>query len=73
MFKVKLKALRVNKEMSQAEAAEALGISLKTLQNRETYTTFPNAVQLVKICETYGCGLDNIFLPDMLAKSEESA
>ena len=71
MFKVRLKALRVNKEMSQAEAAEALGISLKTLQNWESYTTFPNAVQLVKICETYGCGLDNIFLPDELAKSEE--
>lgn len=70
-MKIKLKALRVNKEMSQADAAVALGISLKTLQNWESYTTFPNAIQLMKICETYECGLDNIFLPDKLAKSEE--
>ena len=71
-MKIKLKALRINKEMSQADAAVALGITVKTLQNWESYTTFPNAMQLLAICDLYECGLDNIFLPDKLAKSEEA-
>ena len=70
-MKIKLKALRINKDMSQAQAAEALGITVRTLQNWESYTTSPTAMQLVKLSELYGCSLDNIFLPDELAKSEE--
>ena len=70
-MKIKLKALRINKDMSQAQVAEALGITVRTLQNWESYTTSPTAMQLVKLSELYECGLDNIFLPDELAKSEE--
>lgn len=70
-MKIKLKALRINKDMSQAQVAEALGITVRTLQNWESYTTSPTAMQLVKLSELYGCGLDNIFLPDELAKGEE--
>ena len=70
-MKIKLKALRINKDMSQAQVAKALGITVRTLQNWESYTTSPTAMQLVKLSELYECGLDNIFLPDELAKSEE--
>lgn len=70
-MKIKLKALRINKDMSQVQVAEALGITVRTLQNWESYTTSPTAMQLVKLSELYECGLDNIFLPDELAKSEE--
>ena len=70
-MKIKLKALRINKDMSQAQVAEALGITVRTLQNWESYTTSPTAMQLVKLSELYECGLDNIFLPDELTKSEE--
>jgi DNA-binding XRE family transcriptional regulator len=70
-LKITFKALRVNKDMSQVEASSALGISKKTLQNWEAYTTYPNAIQLLKICEVYECSLGDIFLPDELAKSEE--
>ena len=63
-MKIKLKALRINKDMSQAQVAEALGITVRTLQNWESYTTSPTAMQLVKLSELYECGLDNIFLPD---------
>ena len=71
-MKISLKALRVNKEMTQEEAAKALNITAKTLQNWESYTTFPTGRQLIEICSVYGCGLDDIFLPGMLAKSEVS-
>ncbi len=70
-MKIKLKALRINKDMSQAQAAEARRITVRPLQNWESYTTSPTAMQLVKLSELYECGLDNIFLPDKLAKSEE--
>lgn len=68
-MKITLKALRVNKKLNQSAAAKELGITEKTLQNWENYVTFPNVNQLLKICELYGCELNDIFLPDALAKS----
>ena len=69
-MKVSIKALRVNSGLSQVEAAEKIGVTGRTLQNWEKYKTFPMADQLLKICTVYGCELSDIFLPDMLAKSE---
>lgn len=68
-MKISLKALRVNAEMTQEAAAEKLGVTTKTLQNWESYTTFPTVLQLVKVCDAYGCEMSDIFLPDTLAKS----
>jgi len=68
-LKIKLKALRVNADMTLDIAAEKLNVTVRTLQNWENYTTFPNTLQLVKICDVYGCTFDDIFLPDILAKS----
>lgn len=68
-MKVSLKALRVNAGLSQKEAAKNIGITAKTIQNWESNETFPTAAQLVKICAIYNCSLNDIFLPDTLAKS----
>ncbi len=68
-MKIKLKALRVNAELSQTDAAKAIGITERTLQNWENYNTFPDALQLLRICSVYKCELNDIFLPDKLAKS----
>ncbi len=70
-MKVTIKALRVNADLSQQEAATALGITPRTLQNWESNITAPTAQQLVRICNVYGCTLNDIFLPSKLAKSEE--
>lgn len=64
-MKITFKALRVNADMTQDEAAKMLGITPKTLQNWESYTTFPSAQQLMKICSVYHCELTDIFLPEM--------
>ena len=69
-MKVSLKAMRVNAEMSQFEAAKALGVTKNTIFNWETYKTSPNANQLIRLCEIYGCTMDDIFLPVVLAESE---
>ena len=68
-MKIKLKALRVNADMTLDIAAEKLNVTVRTLQNWESYTTFPNTLQLAKICDVYGCTFDDIFLPDILTKS----
>ncbi len=69
-MKISLKALRVNKEMTQEEAAKALNVTTRTIQNWESYETFPTGFQLIAICSVYGCELNDIFLPEKLAKSE---
>lgn len=68
-MKISLKALRVNADLNQETAANKLNITIKTLQNWESYTTFPTALQLVNICKLYGCEMTDIFLPDKQAKS----
>lgn len=68
-MKVSLKALRVNADLSQKEAAKQIGTTARTIQNWEKYSTFPSASQLIKICTIYNCNLNDIFLPDKLAKS----
>lgn len=70
-MKVSIKALRVNANLSQMEAAGALGVTTRTLQNWESNITSPTAVQLVNICGVYGCTLDDISLPEKLANSED--
>lgn len=69
-MKVSLRALRVNRNMTQDDAAQALGVTKKTIQNWESYATFPTGRQLLEICKVYSCGLNDIFLPEALAKSE---
>ncbi len=70
-MKVTIKALRVNANLSQTEAAEKLNVTPRTLQNWENNITSPTAIQLVNVCRVYGCTLDDISLPVMLANSED--
>lgn len=65
MAKMTLKAARVNIDLSQKDAASALGISNKTLGSWESGASFPKADQIVAICDLYGVTYDDlIFLPD---------
>jgi transcriptional regulator with XRE-family HTH domain len=57
-------------DLSQAEVAKMMGITKETLSNWERYKTYPDVMALKKLCDIYGCEMDNIFLPDELAKSE---
>ena len=68
-MKISLRALRINAGMSQENVASEVNVTKRTIQSWEQYKTYPNAAQLVKLCSVYGCSLDDIFLPDSLAKS----
>jgi len=69
-MKMKLNALRVNAGLTQSDVATELGISKNTLIKWESYKSFPSVIQIMKMCDLYGCKVDDIFLPDVLAKSE---
>lgn len=58
-----LRAARVNKGLSQKEAAEQLGVSKDTIGNWEKGKTYPDVQQLKKIEKLYGVKYhDIIFL-----------
>lgn len=68
-MKISLKAMRTNANLNQKEVAAIMNISPNTLVNWESNRTSPDAVQLSKLCSIYKCTMDDIFLPDRLAKS----
>jgi len=68
-MKVSLKALRVNANMNQKEVAKELNINPATLISWEANKTAPSVIQLNQLCRLYSCTMDDIFLPEKLAKS----
>ena len=63
-MKVTLKAARVNTQMTQKVAAEAIGVTEATIGNWERSKCFPDAMQIKKIEHTYHVDFnDIIFLP----------
>lgn len=68
-MKISLKAMRVNSDLTQAEAAKAAGVNRATIASWESYETFPTAQQLMTLCRIYKCDMSDIFIPTTLAKS----
>lgn len=64
-----LKALRVNKGLTQDQAAEYLDVTPDTLSNWENGRSFPNVPNINKITKLYEVSYDDIiFLPDTSIK-----
>ena len=60
-----LAAARVNKGLTQKQAAEMLGISESTLISFEKSRSFPDVPMIKKITELYGTSYDDIdFFPE---------
>lgn len=63
-MKLTLKAIRINKGLSQEEASKLIGVSIDTLGNYERGITYPDIPILKKMEEVYGVEYkDIIFLP----------
>lgn len=63
-LKLTLKAARINKGLSQKQAAQALGIAEDTLSNYERGKSYPDIKILRLIEKIYGVEYNNlIFLP----------
>ncbi len=55
-----LKAARVNKGLTQKEAAKMLGIAVDTLINYEAGKTFPDVPMITRIEKLYGLTYNEI-------------
>lgn len=61
---ITIKAARVNKGLTQVEAAKVLGVSKDSLWNYENGRSYPDIRIVKKMVKLYGIGYDNlIFLP----------
>lgn len=62
---ITLKSARVNKGLTQVEAANRIGITVDTLSNYERGKSFPDVLVIKKIEEVYEVSYNNlIFLTD---------
>lgn len=69
-MKLTLKALRANSNLTQREAAKAVGVSPDTWHNYERGKTFPDVLTIRKIEKAFHVRYsDIIFLPDDTIKS----
>ena len=57
---ITLRAARVNKQMTQVEAAKRLGIAVDTLRQYESGNTFPDVPMIRKIEELYSVSYNDI-------------
>lgn len=57
---ITLKAARVNKNMTQVEAAKKLGIAVDTLRQYESGNTFPDVPMIRKIEDLYSVSYNDI-------------
>lgn len=69
-MKISLRGARLERNLTQAQASQKIGVTKETISNWEKGRTAPTAPQLIKLCELYGVQITDIFLPDKLAKSE---
>lgn len=63
---ITLRAARVNKNLSQIEAAKLIGVSTSTIANYEMGRRFPDIPVIKKIEEVYGVKYNDI---DFLLKN----
>lgn len=61
---ITLKSARVNKNLTQAEAAKLIGVTVDTLSNYERGKSYPDVPIIKKMEQVYGLPYsDLIFLP----------
>ena len=57
---LRIEAARVNKQLTQEQAAELIGITKDSLSNYERGKTAPNVKVAKKMAEIYGVSLDDL-------------
>lgn len=59
-MKLTLKAARVNKGLTQKDAAKLMGVSRNVISNWERQISFPDVLQVKRIEEVYGLKFQEI-------------
>lgn len=58
MTKLRIRALREDRDLRQIDVAYATGIDQKTLSNYETGKTLPDADGLIRLADFFGVSID---------------
>lgn len=56
----KIRQARINAQLTQEQAAEALGVSRQTMSNWENGKTYPDIVSVITMSDLYGVSLDRL-------------
>ena len=64
MPKITLRAARVNADLTQVEAAKAMGKTKQTIVNWESGASSIKYTDLVKLSELYKIPIDNLLIPE---------
>jgi len=62
--KSRLKILRAERDWSQAQLAEALGVSRQTINAIETGKYDPSLPLAFKMAKLFKCSIEDVFTPD---------
>ena len=69
-MRITLRAARMNVNLTQKDAAEKIGVTVDTVGNWERGKSYPDAIQIRRIEETYHVHYDDlIFLPKETLKA----
>ena len=65
MEKFTLRAIRAQRNMTQAEVAKKMGVTLAAVSAWEQNKADMTARHFVKLCDVFNISRDDIFLPEM--------
>lgn len=63
----KIIELRSEAKMSNLELANALGVSLKSVNSRERKMSFPSLINIIKICNLFDIKMDELVIHENLS------
>lgn len=70
-FRDNLQHLRGTRTMSQAELAQELGVSRQSVAKWEAEKSYPEIDKLIKLCDLFGCSLDDLVRGDLTGAAAE--
>lgn len=65
--------LREQRGMSQSQLAARLDVSRQSVQKWEAEKSYPEMEKLIKICDIFGCSMDDLVRGDLTASADEAA
>lgn len=72
-FRDNLQHLRDLQDMSQADLAQQIGVSRQSVAKWEAEKSYPEMDKLIKICDLFGCSLDDLVRGDLAGREAASA
>lgn len=72
-FRDNLQHLRASRHMTQEQLAMLLGVSRQSVTKWEAEKSYPEMDKLIKMCQIFGCSLDDLVQGDLTACEAEPA